>query len=90
VADLTGWVRRWSLGKGPLIFSLSADVVTIRLRLGTLGRLVGGVLRKPACEGGGEGSESIIMEAVVGMALIFGGTGERNGGGFGWSITGNV
>jgi hypothetical protein len=57
VAALIGGVRICSFGR--LTLSRSADVVSKRRRLGTLGRLAGVGRRKARWEGGGEGSASI-------------------------------
>lgn len=52
MAAFIGGVRIWSLGR--LRLSRSADFVSMRRRLGTLGRLGGGGLRKARWEGGGD------------------------------------
>lgn len=59
VAALIGGERICSLGR--LVFSLSADLVSRRRRLGVLGFRGGGGRLKESWEGGGDGEESAII-----------------------------
>ena len=76
VAARSGGVRICSLGR--LILSRSADFVSRRRKLGTLGRLGGAGRRKESCEGGGEGSESNAagVDELVDIAAGIMGIGE--------------
>jgi hypothetical protein len=88
VADLIGRVRTESFGR--FAFRRSADFVSIRRRLGTLGRRGGGGgRRKPTCDGGGEGLGSRMLALWVGVSRFsreediapgINGIGERGGG----------
>jgi hypothetical protein len=63
VAALVGGVRICSFGSWTL--SRSADLVSKRRRLGTLGRFGGGARRKTRWEGGGDGVASNAMVVAV-------------------------
>jgi hypothetical protein len=94
VAALVGGVRMCSFGIVTL--SRSADFVSMRRRLGTLGRLCGAGRRKARWEGGGDGSMS--KSVVVGadeegmdeeMAVGMTGDGDWTWG-FSRSISGKI
>jgi hypothetical protein len=76
VAALAGGVRIWSFGR--LMLSRSADLVSMRRRLGTLGRFGGGGRRKARWEGGGDGvvSNSTVVVGDEDRAVGITGNGE--------------
>jgi hypothetical protein len=69
-----------------LPFKRSAEVVSIRRKLGTLGRFWGTGLRKPTRLGGGEGELSVRTSGT----LVRKGMGEWELAGVGWSMSGRV
>lgn len=92
VAALVGGVRMCSFGMVTL--SRSADLVSMRRRLGTLGRLGGAGRRKARWEGGGDGSMSnsvVVGAEEEGMdeEMAVGMTG-RTWWGFSRSISGKI